>query len=100
VYNVGKLETTTMRHVQTITKAKIGRYDVTIWSSRSESDRALSCFMGPDAELIELCDKAWGPGYEYMEYVERLRDLLEGVTRVTAYAVTDANGNGCLVELK
>lgn len=100
MYNVGKLETTTRRHVQTITKARIGHYDVTIWSSRLESDRALSCFIGPDAELIELCDKACTFGLDYNECIEKMRDVLESVTRVTAYAVTDANGNGCLVELR
>ena len=100
VFNVGKLEGTTMRHVQAITKTKIGPYDVTIWSSRLESDRVLSCFMGPDAELIELVDKACTFGLGYEECIEQMRDVLEGVTRVTAYAVTDANGNGVMVELR
>lgn len=98
VFNVGKLETTTRRHVQTITKTKIGFYDVTIWSSRLESDRALACFMGPDAELIELVDRDLGSSMD--EAIEVLRDRLEGVARVTAYAVTDANGNGVVVELR
>ena len=98
VFNVGKLEGTTMRHVQTITKTKIGFYDVTIWSSRLESDRALSCFMGPDAELMELVQSTCA--YTNEERLEALRDDLEGVARVTAYAVTDANGNGIVVELR
>lgn len=98
MFNVGKLETTTRRHVQTITKTKIGFYDVTIWSSRLESDRALSCFMGPDAELIELVDRELGSSMD--EAIEVLRDRLESVARVTAYAVTDANGNGVMVELR
>ncbi len=88
------------RHIQTITKTKIGSYDVTIWSSRLESDRALSCFMGPDAELMELVDGACTFGLDYKECIEKMRDVLEGVTRVTAYAVTDANGNGVVVELR
>lgn len=88
------------RTVQTITKTKFGYWDVTIWSSRLESDRALSCFMGPDAELIELVDGAATFGLGHDECLEKLRDLLEGLTRVTAYAVTDANGSGCLIELR
>jgi hypothetical protein len=100
IVTVAKYERTTMRHVQTITKTRVGIYEVLIWSSRSESDRSLACFMGPDAELLELVGQAIIPGMEYMECIERVRDTLEGVSRVTAYAVTDANGNGVMVELK
>ena len=98
VFNVGKLEGTSRRHVQTITKTKIGPYDVTIWSSRLESDRALSCFMGPDAELMELAQSTRCSSIE--ERLELLRDDLEGVARVTAYQVTDVNGNGVQVQLQ
>lgn len=86
--------------VQTITKTRIGIYEVLIWSSPMSSDRALACFMGPDSELIEICENAWAPNTEYMECIERMRDALEALPRVVAYAVLDANGNGVTVELR
>jgi hypothetical protein len=54
--------------------------------------------MGPDAELLELVQSTCA--YTNEERLELLRDDLEGVARVTAYAVTDANGNGVMVDLK
>lgn len=87
------------RQVQTITKTQLGAYQVTIWSSLTGSDRSLSCFMGPDAELVELVKGAKQYGTAMMYAVERLRDILEAVPRVAAYAVTDENGSGVVVEL-
>lgn len=87
------------RQVQTITKTQLGAYQVTIWSSLTDSDRSLSCFMGPDAELVELVEEAKLFGMPFMDAVERLRDILEAVPRVAAYAVTDENGSGTVVEL-